>query len=126
MNLFKNRFKCKNYEIEGKIPIITALVTNSALTAVENKKPDVRNLVKKTDYNTKTSEIENRASDHDHDKYVTTSEFHKLTAESFKTRLAQANLVTKTDFDAKLTSLNENRKGKNNFEEDGTQNVLVF
>ena len=31
---------------------------------------------------------------------------NKLTAENFAARLAQANLITKTDFDAKLLSLN--------------------
>ena len=40
-------------EIEGKIPSITGLATNAALTAVENKIPVVTGLVKKTDYNTK-------------------------------------------------------------------------
>ena len=75
------------------------------MTAVENKIPDVSNLVKKTDYNTNISEIENKVSDHDHDKYITTSEFNKLSTENFKARLTQANLITKTDFDAKLTSL---------------------
>ena len=38
--------------------------------------------------------------------YITTPEFNKLTAENFAARLAKANLVTKTDFDNKLTSLN--------------------
>ena len=69
----------------------------------------------------------------------------------FNTRIAQANLITKTDFDAKLSSLNrkitKNKSdhllvqnelnklktfdlsyfiGKSHFEEDGTQNYLVF
>ena len=64
----------------------------------------------------------------------------------FNARLAQVNVLTKTDFDAKLSSLNrkvtinrtkyllaENElkklkilKGKSNFEEDGQQNYLVF
>ena len=35
------------------------------------------------------------------DKYIATSEFNKLTAENFKARLAQANLVTKTNFGAR-------------------------
>ena len=35
-------------EIEGKTPNINSLATNSTLTAVENKIPDVINLVKKT------------------------------------------------------------------------------
>ena len=37
---------------------------------------------------------------------MTTPEFNKLTAENFAAKLAQANLMTKTDFDAKLSSLN--------------------
>ena len=74
-----------------------------------------------------------------------------LAASVFNTRLAQANLITKTDFDAKLSSLNrkitsnkskhllvenELKKlktfdssyfiGKSHFEQDGTQNYLVF
>ena len=77
------------------------------MTAVENKIPDISSLVKKTDYNTKISEIEHKISDHDHDEYITTSEFNKLTIEKFKARLAQANIVTKANFRAKLTSLNK-------------------
>ena len=85
------------------------MATNSALTAVENKIPNVRNLgkkKKKTDYNTKISKIEKKVTDHDHDKYLTTLEFNKLVAETFAARLAQANLVTKTYFDTIVKSLN--------------------
>ena len=74
-----------------------------------------------------------------------------LAASVFNTRLAQANLITKADFNAKLSSLNrkitsnkskhllvenELKKlkvfdssyfiGKSHFEEDGMQNYLVF
>ena len=74
-----------------------------------------------------------------------------MAASVFNARLAQANLITKTDFDAKLSSLNrkitsnkskhllvenELKKlktfdssyfiGKSHFEENGTQNYLVF
>ena len=74
-----------------------------------------------------------------------------MAATPFNSRLAQINLITKTDFDAKLSSLNRNVtsnkskhllvenelkklktsdasyfRGKNYFEEDGTQNYLVF
>ena len=45
---------------------------------------------KKTNYNTKISEIENKiATNHDHDKYITTQEFNKLTSENFTARLKQ-------------------------------------
>ena len=74
-----------------------------------------------------------------------------MAASLFNSRLAQVNLTTKTDFDAKLSSLNRNFtsnkskhlldenelkklktsdasyfRGKNYFEEGGTQNYLVF
>ena len=99
----------------------------------------------------KITEIENKLTDHNNDKYITTPEFNTLAADVFNARLAQANLVTKTDFDAKLSSLNrkitsnktkhllvENElkklktfdssyfTGKSHFEEDGSQNYLVF
>ena len=66
-----------------------------------------------------------------------------MTASIFNARLAQENLITKTDFDAKLSSLNRKITGnetkhllvendssyiidKSHFEKDGTQNYLVF
>ena len=61
------------------------------MTAVENKIPDVSNLVKKTDYNTNISEIEKKLTDHNHEKNITTSEFNELTAENSDSRLKQAN-----------------------------------
>ena len=148
----KTDFSVKITEIEGKIPSISGLATNSTLTAVENKIPDVSSLVKKTDYNTKIIEIEYKDNDHNHDKYITTPEFNSMVASVFNARLAQADLVKKTDFDAKLKGIsdrvtsnkskqllveNELKKlktfdlsyfgGKNYFEGDNvTQNVLVF
>ena len=84
-------------------------------------------------------------------KYITTPDFNKLAADVFNARFAQANLITKTYFDLKLSTLNrkitENKTkhllvgnelnklktfdssyfiGKSHFEEDGTQNYLVF
>ena len=67
---------------------------------------DVSSLVKKNDYNGKVSDINKKVIDHDNDEYITTSEFNKLTTQNFATRLSQANLVTRTDFDMKLTNLN--------------------
>ena len=79
------------------------------------------------------------------------SEFNKLVADVFNARLAQENLLTTTDFDARFSSLNrkttqniskhllvENELnmsktfdssyyiGKSYFEEDDTPNYLVF
>ena len=88
-----------------------------------------------------------KISSHNNDKYIDFQEFNKLAADIFNATIAQ---VTKTDFDAKLSSLNRiitanqtkhlfvenelnNLKtfdssyiiGKSHFEEDGTQNHLV-
>ena len=71
--------------------------------AVKNKIPDASSLVKKTNGNTKISELEKRLNHHNHVKYVTTLEFNTLAADA---RLAQVNLITKTYFDAKLSNLN--------------------
>ena len=49
--LKKTEFDTKVTEIEGKIPNITGLATNSELSAVENKIPGVSSLVKKTNLN---------------------------------------------------------------------------
>ena len=54
--------------------------------------------------NTKISEAENKIPNHD--KFITTPEFNKLTVESFGARLKQADLVNKTEFYNKLTSFN--------------------
>ena len=95
--------------------------------------------------------MESKINNHNHEKYITTSEFNKLTTENFKRRLAQANLATKTEFDTKLQDIskrvtsnkskyllveNETKKlqkfdssyfrARNRFEEDVVQNYLVF
>ena len=65
------------------------------MTTVENKIPSISNLVKKTDYDRKVGEIEKKLTDHNHDKYITITEFNKLTTDAFNARIAQANLVKK-------------------------------
>ena len=92
-----------------------------------------------------------KITDHNNNKYITTPEFDNLAARVFNTRLAQADLVAKRDFDVRLQSLkkkiNSNKtkhllvetefkklekfdaaysRGKNYFDVDSTQNYLVF
>ena len=147
----KADYNTKIAEIEGKIPNISNLATKTDLTTVENKIPSVSSLVIKTDYNTKITEIETKLSNHNHDKHITTPEFKTLAADVFNARLAQANLVAKRSFDNTVSNLNskiaanktknesidnELKKlkpldlshyiGKSHFEEDGTQDYLVF
>ena len=70
------------------------------LTAVEDKIPNVSSLVlKKTDYDTKSTEIEKKLSDFDHDKNINTPKFNNLAVRAFTARLARASLMTKTGFD---------------------------
>ena len=77
------------------------------MTAVDNKMPNIGNLVKKTDYNRKRVKLKKKITDQNHDKYINIPEFNKFTVEVFDAQLAQANVVTKTDFDTKLIDLNE-------------------
>ena len=77
---------------------------------------------KKTDYNTKISEIENKiTTDHDHNKYIT-KKFDKLTSENLTARLKQANLASKSDvanfvknavFDIKVKNVTSNKNELN-------------
>ena len=76
----KSDYNTKINEIESKAPSINGLVTTSALTAVENKIPNFSNFVEKKDYDTKISDTEKKITDHNHDKYINTQEFNKLTA----------------------------------------------
>ena len=84
---------------------------------------------KKTGYDTKIIEIEKKGADHNHDKYNATPEFNTLPADVFNARLAQADLVTKTDFDAHLSSLNRKtttNKSKNVFVENELRKLKTF
>ena len=84
-------------EVKNEIPGITNLATTAVLTTVENKIPNVSNLVKKADYNTKINDLEKKITYHNHDKYITTPEFNKLTGENPAARLVQRNLARKSD-----------------------------
>ena len=121
--------KSKHTELENKIPDESSLAKKTALTAVENKTPNVSSLVKKTNCNTKITQTENKLTDYNHDKYITTPEFNTLAADVFNARLAQTNLITKTDFDTKLLSLNRKimaNKTKNLVAENELKRLTTF
>ena len=62
MTLLKKKdYNVKISELEKKVPSISSLATNSALTAVENKILNISSLVKKSDYNAKISEAEKKS-----------------------------------------------------------------
>ena len=79
-------------EVQNEIHIVTNLATTAALSAklnkFKNKIPNITNLAT-------TPVIENKIRDYS--KQITTSEFNKLTAETFPERLEQINLASKKD-----------------------------
>ena len=90
-------------------------------------------------------------NDHNHDKYAFTPEFNILAARVFNAGLALSNLITKTDFDTELKIISDRVTSNQSkhllvetelkklqkfdaayfrckiyFNDDGTQNYLVF
>ena len=88
---------------------ITNLVTNAAVTVVENKIAD-------------------------HSTYITSPEFNKLTAENFccniiTSKIDIANLVRKSDFNDKIKNLNKkisSNKTKHMFVENEFKKLQIF
>ena len=69
---------------------MTTTVLNTKIGEVDSKIPGVSNLVRKTDYNTKTSDIKA--------KYFTTSDYKKFTKEILDAKMKERELVDKFDF----------------------------
>ena len=70
--------KAELTDLKNKILDVSSLATKTALDATENEIPSVSNLVNKTGYNTKITKIENKLTDRNHDKHITTPEFNTL------------------------------------------------
>ena len=119
----KTDYNDKITEIEGRIPDVSSLATKAALTTVENKITNISNLVDKTGYETKINKIEKKLTDHNHDKYITTPEFNTLTASVFNARLAQENMITETNFNNSISSLNS-RNVANKTKNESIENEL--
>ena len=62
--------KKKLTELENKIPDISNLTKKTALNTVENKYLMLIIQLKKTDYNTKVTEIEKKLDNHNYGKYI--------------------------------------------------------
>ena len=122
--LKKTDWNTKTSEIESKIPSISGSATSSALTAVENKIPDVSSSVKKTNHDVKISEIEKKITDHDHEKYITTNNklmSHNRKINSNKTSASWKWIKKLQTFDSSYF------QDKSHFvDSDGTQNYFVF
>ena len=61
------------------MPSISGLATNTALIAVENKTPNVINLLKRINYDAKISEIDS--------KYFTTADYNKFTSQTLDEKI---------------------------------------
>ena len=85
--------------------LLTTNVLNTNIREVENKILDASSLVTTTVLNTKIGEVENKFIDYA--KYITSLECNKLTVENFAASIKEADLVTITDCDNKLTIYNK-------------------
>ena len=93
-NVSRLATKAELAAIENKIPDVSKFGTKTGLTNLSNTVPDISTLIKKSDYDTKIAEIES--------KYVSNT--------GFDSKLAQANVITKRNFDAKIIELENNIK----------------
>ena len=73
--------------MEAKIPSISVVATNSALTAVEIKILDVTDLVKKTDYDAKISDIKSR--------FINVADYNEFTTDIVGNKVKSEGLVGK-------------------------------
>ena len=80
--------------IENKIPDISKFATKTALTNLSNTVPDISTLIKKSVCDTKIEEIKNK----------------NVSNTGFNSKLVQANVITKRNFDAKIIELENNIK----------------
>ena len=99
-NISRLATKTELTTVENKIPDISNLAPKTALTNLSNAVPDISTLIKKSDYDTKIREIEN--------KYVSNT--------GFESKLGQANAITKRNFDAKIIEVENNIKKLQTFD----------
>ena len=84
-------------EVKCEIRSITNLSTMAALTTVENEIPDFIDIVKKTDYDAKISEMEQ--------KYFFTSNYNKFTDNIPWCKYSRKTLVNESDLNVKVITL---------------------
>ena len=137
-------FNSEITEVENKTPDITNFASKSALTAVENKIPDVKNLVtntklsnelngfvKKTDYNTKITEIENKipsdTSGLAQKIYTALRKLDDKTVSNASEIISINNKLKQANTRINVTERNTSYvSGKRYFCHDGQQNYLVL
>ena len=83
--LIKIDYNPKITVTEGKTPTIIILATGAALNAVENSVSKVSDLLKKTDYESKISNIET--------KYFTITDYNNIMGEIFYVKMKAKGLL---------------------------------
>ena len=101
-NTDKSGLEKNRKQLDGKIPSINGLATTAALNGFENKIPNVSDLVKKTNYDAKISDIET--------KYFTTSDHSKFTGEILNAKINEKGLVDKSDISGFIDKSDLNKK----------------
>ena len=102
------------------------MANTGALTAVENKMSNVTNLIKKTDYDAKISDIES--------KYFTTADYNNCTSQPLDVKIKQKELVDKSvisgfinnsDLDKKVATLASKAELKQEIFEKTFQQIIL-
>ena len=102
------------------------MANTGALTAVENKMSNVTNLIKKTDYDAKISDIES--------KYFTTADYNNCTSQPLDVKIKQKELVDKSvisgfinnsDLDKKVATLATKSELKQEIFEKTFQQIIL-
>ena len=79
---------------------------NTDKESLDKKIEDVQKIPNVKHLNTKIGEIEDKIPNHD--VYITTSEFNRLTAENFAARSNQVNYASKNDIADLVSQIKEN------------------
>ena len=93
-------------EVSG---LVTTTILNIKISEIENKIPNISDLIKKEDQHAEISDIE--------EKYFTTSDYNKFTSEILDAKIKQKELVIKSDIsnlvkDSDLTQNLEHQQQK--------------
>ena len=99
--------------VENKIPNVSELATKTELTAVKNKIPDINNFVTKTtptNLSNTVPDISTLNKKSDYDAKIAEIESKYVSNTRFGSKLAQANVITKRNFHAKINEHENNIK----------------
>ena len=81
-------------KVKGEIPSITNLTTTAALTAIENKVPNVSDLVEKADVDAEIKDIK--------DKYLTKPDYNQFTSNILDQKITAIMLVNESGLNEKI------------------------